>query len=280
MTDMSGRTAVVTGGGSGIGRALSLALAAEGASVAVADIILDNAQQVVDEIQAAGGMGLAVQCDVSDRASVNKVKAQVAGALGSVSLLFANAGATSFERFTDMSANDVDWILEVNLRGVVNCILAFYPDMAAAGDGHVFATASAAGLLPTFVPCHVPYTAAKMGIIGFMLNLRTEAAEAGVGCTVLCPGAVESGMKDNNARYRPERFGGPREGGVEVPEEFVSDADLQFRPAEEVAKMCLRAVRNNRPMVVTDGSMRQTFQDGYQRIVMEAFDDVDDFDRG
>ncbi len=279
MTDIKNRTAFVTGGGSGIGRGLALELAAQGARVAVADIILDNAQKVADEIIAAGGAAVAVHCDVCERDAVVAAKRQVEEQLGPVSLLFANAGATSFERITDMTENDVDWILQVNLMGVTNCVLAFYPDMVAARDGHIFATASTAGLMPTFVPYHAPYSAAKMGIIGMLLNLSVEAAEFNVGCTVLCPGGVQSGMKDNNASYRPARFGGPGEGGIKIPKEFAAHDDLVFRPADEVAKLCLQAVVNNRPMVISDARMRKTFQDGYLQIVMGAFDDVDAFDR-
>jgi NAD(P)-dependent dehydrogenase (short-subunit alcohol dehydrogenase family) len=279
MTDIKGRTAVVTGGGSGIGRGLALELATEGAQVAVVDILLDTALKVADEIIAAGGKAIAVQCDVCERDAVRAMKGRVEEALGPVSLLFANAGATSFERITDMEENDVDWILQVNLMGVTNCLLAFYPDMVKARDGHIFATASTAGLMPTFVPYHAAYSAAKMGIIGMMLNLRMEAAEYGVGCTVLCPGGVQSGMKDNNAKYRPARFGGPGEGGIKIPKEFSAHDNLVFRPAEEVAQLCLSAVKTNRPMVISDANMRKTFQEGYLDIVMRAFDDVEAFDR-
>lgn len=279
MTQIGGRTAVVTGGGSGIGRALANSLATEGASVAIADIIMENAEAVAAEINANGGTAMAVHCDVCDRESVRAMKEEVTRSLGAVSLLFANAGATSFERLTDMTEDDVDWIIQVNLMGVTNCLLAFYPDMVAAGDGHIFATASTAGLMPSWVPYHAPYSGAKMGIIGMMLNLRHEASEAGVGCTVLCPGGVESGMKDNNARYRPERFGGPGEGSVKIPEGFKDHGDLYFRPAEEVAQMCLQAVQGNRPMVITDGAMRQTFRETYLDVVMGAFDDIDEFER-
>jgi NAD(P)-dependent dehydrogenase (short-subunit alcohol dehydrogenase family) len=279
MTEIAGRVALVTGGGSGIGRALALGLAAEGAKVVVADILADNAGIVAGEIKKAGGTAMAVACDVSDRASVRRMKAEATAALGPVSLLFANAGATSFERLGEMSENDVDWIIQVNLMGVTNCLMAFYPDMIAARDGHMVATASTAGLLPGWVPYHAPYSASKMGVIGMMLNLRTEAAESGVGCTVLVPHGVQSGMKANNARYRPARFGGPGEGEVKVPEGFIAHANIRFRPAEDVAQMVLSAVRKNRPIVVTDGTMRGVFTDSYVKVVMEAFDDVDAFDR-
>lgn len=280
MTDIAGRVALVTGGGSGIGRGLCMALAAEGASVVVADIIAENAESVVRDIKQAGGKAIAQVCDVSDRAAVRNMK-QAANAAFSkpVSLLFANAGATSFERLTDMSEQDFDWIVQTNLMGVINCVLAFYPDMEAAGSGYIVATSSAAGLLPSWVPYHAPYSAAKLGVIGMMLNLRIEALERGVGCTVLCPGGVESGMKANNARYRPQRFGGPEDGGVKVPEGFFEAANVKFRPATEVAQMVLRAVRENHAMVVTDSAMRERFHETYVKTVLEAFDEIDAFER-
>jgi NAD(P)-dependent dehydrogenase (short-subunit alcohol dehydrogenase family) len=278
MVEIGGRVAVVTGGGSGIGRGLAMALAAEGASVAVADIRLDGAEAVAEEITAQGGRAIGVVCDVSDRASVHRMKARVEADLGTASLLFANAGATHFDRMSEMSEDDVDWILSVNLIGVSNCTMAFLPDMMAARDGHVVATASMAGLLPGWIPQHAPYSGAKLGVVGMMLNLRIEAAEYGVGVTVLCPGGVITGMK-NSPSYRPERFGGPSDRKVRRPEGFFEKVKLAFRPPEEAAQMVLRAVRDNRPMVVTDGSLRQVFVDTYVNVVMDAFDEADAFDR-
>jgi NAD(P)-dependent dehydrogenase (short-subunit alcohol dehydrogenase family) len=278
MRDFGGKTALVTGGGSGIGRSLALALAGEGARVVIGDIRLETARAVAKEIEAGGGTALAVHCDVSDRAAVRQMKTSANDAFGSVSLLFPNAGATSFERLTDMSEDDVDWILQSNLMGVTHCLTTFLPDMIAAREGHVVATASAAGLLPSWIPFHVPYSGAKMGIIGMMLNLRHELAEFGVGATVLCPFGVETGMRENNARYRPTRFGGPRTEPVKLPT-FFETAKLNFRSPDEVAQLVLRAVRDDRPMVVTDASQRSTFLASYVDLVMAAFDDVEAFDR-
>jgi len=278
VTEIRGRVALVTGAGSGIGRGLALALAAEGASVAVADIRADAAKAVADQVEAAGGHAIGVACDVSDRASVRRMKAEAEAALGRVSLLFANAGATHFDRMAEMSENDVDWILSVNLMGVSNCVMAFLPGMMAARDGHVVATASMAGVLPGWIPYHAPYSAAKLGVVGMMLNLRLEAAESGVAVTVLCPGGVTTGMR-NSPSYRPDRFGGPNDDKVRRPEGFFAEVNLAFRPPEEAAQMVLRAVRDNRPMVVTDGSMRRVFMDTYVNVVMEAFDEADAFDR-
>jgi NAD(P)-dependent dehydrogenase (short-subunit alcohol dehydrogenase family) len=278
VTEIRGRVALVTGGGSGIGRGLAVTLAAEGASVAVADIRADAAKAVAEELKAAGAKAIGVACDVSDRAAVRRMKAEAEAQVGPVTLLFANAGATAFDRLVDMPEDDVDWIIQVNLMGVTNCVMAFLPDLMAARDGHIVATASMAGVLPGWIPYHAPYSAAKLGIVGLMLNLRIEAAEAGVGMTVLCPGGVTTSMKDSPS-YRPARFGGPSEDKVRRPEGFFEEVNLAFRPPEEAARMVLRAVRDNRPMVVTDGSMRRFFKDTYVDVVMEAFDEADAFDR-
>ena len=146
MTEFAGKVAVVTGGGSGIGRGQVMALANEGASVVVADIIKENADRVAAEVQQAGGTAVAVACDVSDRDSVKKMKAEANDALGPVSLLFATAGVTWFDRLTDMSEKNVDWVIQVNLMGTMYCMQAFLPDMIEAREGHVVATASNAGL--------------------------------------------------------------------------------------------------------------------------------------
>jgi NAD(P)-dependent dehydrogenase (short-subunit alcohol dehydrogenase family) len=279
MTEIAGKAAVVTGGGSGIGRALARALAAEGASVVVADILEDRAEEVASEIADAGGSARAVACDVSDRDSVRQMRTRANEAFGVVSLLFANAGVTSVERLTELSDDDFDWITQVNFGGIANCVRTFIPEMIDQQSGHVVATASAVGLAPVHLPYHVPYTAAKAGVIGMMLNLRTELSEVGVGCTVVCPGGVATRIGET-PRYRPERFGGPFEGStVKALGNFRQREKIEFRPPERVAEMVLIAVRENRPMVVTDPKFRDRFTHEYVDTVMEAFDDVETFDR-
>lgn len=141
------------------------------------------------------------------------MKAEAYAALGSIRLVFANAGAVSFQPLLAMSDDDLDWIIQVNLMGVLNTTLAFLPDMVAAGYGHVVATASTSGLMPGWSPGQVAYSTAKMGIIGLIMNLAMELWQHNVPLTSYCPGGVATGMKDNNARYRPGRFGGPGQAG-------------------------------------------------------------------
>ncbi len=132
MTEIAGKAAVVTGGGSGMGRGIALQLAKEGARVVIADIIAANAEKVAQEIRALGGEAIGLACDVSDRASVRAMKAKANAAYGPILIVIPNAGATSFKRMKDIDDSEVDWIIQVNLMGVLNFIQIFLPDMLAA----------------------------------------------------------------------------------------------------------------------------------------------------
>ena len=274
MTEIAGKVAFVTGAGSGIGRALALALGREGVAVVAADIGGDRAEEVAAEIHEAGGRALAIACDVSDRASVRAAHAAANQAFGKVLLLFANAGATSFDPIESVSDEIMDWIVEVNLMGVSHCAQVFLPDMMAAGEGHVMATSSMAGLIPDLVGEHAHYAAAKLGVVGLLFSLRREVQDSGVEVTVLCPGGVKTAMAQSGS-YRPERFGGAFQRTRTAP--AYHKVQL-FRPPEEVAEMVLMAVLGNRPVVVTDVSYRQVFLDQYVDPVLAAFDDVVAFD--
>ncbi|MET1755263.1 SDR family oxidoreductase [Novosphingobium sp. RD2P27] len=279
MTEISGRTAVVTGGGSGIGMGLAKALAREGARVAVADIMPSNAQKVVDGIRSQGGEAIAVDCDVCERSAIGAMRDAVHAAYGPVQLLFANAGATSFDQLMEMSDEDVDWILQVNLHGVMNTTRAFLPDMIAAREGHVCATASMAGLLPGWIPEHAPYSAAKAGIIGLMMNLSLELTEYNIHTTSYCPGGVATGMKANNSRYRPLRFGGPTEGMVHVSEASAVAHAHDFYTPDAIAPMVLDAVRHDRAFVFDHPDQREQFRRTYSGVVEACYDAADQWHR-
>jgi NAD(P)-dependent dehydrogenase (short-subunit alcohol dehydrogenase family) len=279
MTDIAGKAAVVTGGGSGIGMGLAKELARRGASVAVADIILENARKVADEINAGGGKAVAIHCDVCERSSIKQLKSEANARLGPIQLLFANAGATSFDPLMEMSDDDVDWIIHVNLMGVMYTTRAFLPDMITAKCGHVVATASMAGLLPGWIPVHVPYSAAKMGVIGLMMNLALEMKPHGVHTSIYCPGGVQSGMKQNNASYRPAKFGGPGKGEVQISEASFKNKSIGFYAPESIAPMVLRAVENNRPFVFDHGDQRRIFRETYSAVVEACYDDIDQYER-
>ncbi len=279
MTQISGKSAVVTGGGSGIGRGLAMELARQGASVAIADINPDNASKVAADITAMGHRAVAIPTDVCDRASVRALAQEAAHHLGPIQLLFANAGATSFDPLADMSEDDIEWIVEVNLMGVMRCTRAFLPAMIAAntnglGGSHICATSSMAGLLPAWIPDHAPYSAAKAGIIGLMLNLGLELAPHNIHTTAYCPGGVASGMKAHNATYRPARFGGPQAGEVEIAHDDAQLSTLAFYTPDAIAPIVLNAVKNNRPFVFDHANQRQLFFETYAKIVDSCYDDI------
>jgi NAD(P)-dependent dehydrogenase (short-subunit alcohol dehydrogenase family) len=268
MTEIAGKAAVVTGGGSGIGMGLAKELARQGAAVAIADIILENAEKVAGEIRASGGKAIA------------RMRDDAVGALGPIQLVFANAGATSFTPLAEMSDDDVDWIVHVNLMGVMYTARAFLPGLIAAGEGHICATASMAGLLPGWLPEHVPYSAAKAGIIGMMMNLGLELRPHNIRTTSYCPGGVASGMKANNGRYRPARFGGPEEvAEVQFTGNSTTHSALPFYHPEAVAPMVLDAVRNNRPFAFDHADQRRFFRETYSDVVEACYDATDDWER-
>jgi len=275
MTDISGRIALVTGGGSGIGRALAHMLAREGAKVVIVDILDDQAQTVTEEIISQGGEALAATCDVCERDNIEAVRQRVLATFGPVDLLFANAGATSLGKLTDRDVSEIDWMTAVNFAGVMHCLQVFLPDMVARQTGHVVATASMAGLTPNLIPHHVAYTAAKAGVIGMMFNLRQELTEANIGCTVLCPGAVATNI-NNTPLYRPTRFGGPQTETL-WDEVSIDLSGLDYRPPAEIAEQVLIAVRENRPLVITDPAGATQFKEQYVDVVMQAFAEAEAF---
>jgi NAD(P)-dependent dehydrogenase (short-subunit alcohol dehydrogenase family) len=274
MTEISGKAAVVTGGGSGIGRGLALELAGRGCPVAVADIQIAKAEKVAAQIKAAGGQAIALACDVCDRHSIKAMAEAATAALGPIQLVFANAGATSFDQLMDMSDDDVDWIIQVNLMGVMWTTRAFLPGMIAAGGGHICATASMAGLLPGWIPNHAPYSAAKAGIIGLMMNLGLEMKAHNVFTTSYCPGGVASGMNQNNATYRPAKFGGPGQGAVAISEASFEHKSMDFYTPEAVAPIVLNAVANNRAFVLDHAEQRPHFAETYSSVVEACYDDI------
>jgi NAD(P)-dependent dehydrogenase (short-subunit alcohol dehydrogenase family) len=274
MTEPAGKVALVTGGGSGIGRGIVLALADEGASVIVVDLLEERAQEVAAEVKAAGGKAVPLACDVSQRAEVKKLKMAANEALGEVSLLFANAGVTWFDPLTAMKDEDVDWVIHVNLMGSLYCVQEFLPSMIRAGEGHIVATASNAGLIPGWVPYHTPYSISKAGMIAMMLNLRQELEGTGVGSTVYCPGGVRGRIAESYA-HRPAQFGGPVDQPLNIDPEWAKNNIIGSLEAEEVGPWILRAVRENAPIALDHANQRKHFLDHYVNHALKAFDEAE-----
>jgi NAD(P)-dependent dehydrogenase (short-subunit alcohol dehydrogenase family) len=188
-----GRSAIVTGAGSGIGRALAHALTAAGAHVTCADLDAEAADRTA---AAAPGPGTArpARVDVTDAAAVQAAVDDVLARHGRLDLLFNNAGITFGGETEDLTLAQWNAVIDVNVRGVVHGVAAAYPVMVRQGHGQIVNTASAGGLMAAGLI--TSYVMSKHAVVGLSLALRTEAAAKGVGVTVLCPSAVETPILD------------------------------------------------------------------------------------
>ena len=206
METMKNRVAVVTGAASGIGKALSLAFAAEGSSVVLADVEDEALAAAKAEVEALGVTALAVKTDVTDEESVADLCSATLEAFGEVHILCNNAGVGGGGLIKNQQLVDWKWVIDVTLWGVINGLHHFLPHLIEAEDSHVVSTASVAGLMA--VPGLAPYNAAKYGVVAIMETLHHEMMrdeEANLGVSVLCPGVVRTNIATAQ-RNRPEHL--------------------------------------------------------------------------
>jgi len=189
---LSGRIALVTGGGRGIGRAVALALAREGAAVAVAARSADQLDETARLIHEAGGRAIALPADISDPAAVRRMADAAADQLGPIDILVNNAGVARFATVLDADPNDWRLMFEVNLLGAFLCTQAVLPAMLERGRGWIINISSSAGIKG--YPEQAGYCASKHGMIGFAKALALETRGTGVRVHSLCPGAVDTAM--------------------------------------------------------------------------------------
>lgn len=242
MKQIAGSIAVVTGAGSGIGRATALALAAQGARVAVTDLEPGRAQETVGMIAASGGEAQAFVLDVANPAQARDVASQVHESLGAPSILVNNAGIAVGGLFLDTSLESWQRIMSINLMGVVHCCRAFVPAMVQAGrPGHIVNIASMLGY--TGMRGVTAYCATKFGVIGFSESLRAEMHDHAIGVSAICPGIIRTNIINAGILESAEL-------DVEAQRKKI-DALYEKRnfAPEKVAAAVLRAIRRNRAVV-------------------------------
>jgi len=258
------KVAVVTGGASGIGRAIGLALAEKGAHVVVADIEEERAHQVADEIAARGVHAMAAVCDVSKEESVEQLAERAWRELGRVDLLFNNAGVSGGTWLLDSSSKDLAWLFAVNVFGVwygCKCFGRRFRDQGT--PAWIVNTGSEHSLgLP-----HIQagfYTATKHAVLGLSDVLRAELPPH-IGVSILCPGVVRTEFW-NASRNRPAEFGGPAEAAKEIQAIMARGKD-----AIEIGRQAVAGVERGDFYIVTHPHARSYVEKRYGEI-LAAFD--------
>jgi 2-hydroxycyclohexanecarboxyl-CoA dehydrogenase len=238
--DIPGSLVLVTGAGSGIGRATALAFADAGARVLAVDINRESAEKTAAECAERGPGSAAYKVDVADREAVLRLAVEVQDEHGPLDVLVNNAGVGMSARFLDMPLEDWDWIVSINLMGAIYMCRAFGPKMVERGRGHVVNISSGLGYTPTAT--EPGYGTTKAAVLAFSRSLRADWHTQGVGVSAICPGVINTPII-SHTRFRGERA---------APEQVARVKDMfkkRGHPPELVAKAVLAAVRDNKSVV-------------------------------
>jgi NAD(P)-dependent dehydrogenase (short-subunit alcohol dehydrogenase family) len=230
----AGRVAIVTGGASGIGKAVSRELSSRGVRVVVADVNESGARAAAAEL--GGDTASAAGVDVCDRAAVRSLVEETAAAHGRLDFIFNNAGIAVIGDALDMAAEDWDRLVDVNVRGVVHGVEAAYPLMVRQGFGHIVNTASMAGLTP--VPGFTGYALTKHAVVGLSISLRAEAVRYGVRVSAVCPGLVRTSIIDHAKML-----------GITDRAAAIAQTPIKMYSVEGCARTIVSGVERNRAII-------------------------------
>jgi NAD(P)-dependent dehydrogenase (short-subunit alcohol dehydrogenase family) len=266
MKEFDGKSAFITGGASGIGLGMARAFASAGMKVAIADIKSELLSKAKADIEARGVECLTIELDVSDRTAVRQAATETVAAFGKLHLLCNNAGVGGINRPLDEAEDlDWDWVINVNLMGAVNCLLAFIPFLKAHGEGgHIINTSSVSGLRVYDGRGQGIYATTKFALVGMTEALEQDLKPLGIGVSLLCPGFVKTELP-NAPRNRPAKFGGPVAPGHASNSSLSAAAASGIEP-DDCGKLVLNAIKNDEFYILTDGNERDLIQARFDRL--------------
>ncbi|MDE0912257.1 MAG: SDR family NAD(P)-dependent oxidoreductase [bacterium] len=250
--DLKGKTAVVTGGGSGIGKGMCRRFAHQGMNVVVADIEGEAAEKVAIALRTEGARAIALACDVSQRSDIESLATASIDEFGAVDVACNNAGIFFGGKLREFTEGDWEWTMSVNLMGVVHGSTIFGKHMAERGSGQIVNTASIGGWAPD--PNCAPYTTSKFAVVGFSEALRRDLEPDGVGVTILCPGPVATGMAKAD-RLRPASAGSSN--ATSLAAEPVMAVGM---PPDDVGDLVIDGIRENATYVFTHPDFGAAFE--------------------
>ncbi len=279
MLEFQGKVAVVTGAGSGIGRALACGFARQGMAVALADLdegaLAATAELIGEHTESLET--LTQVCDVSQAPDVGALADAVYGRWGHADVLCNNAGVFVGGLIWDRPVEDFEFVFGANLWGILHGIRAFVPRMMAQDtEGHIVNTASVAGLLGA--PFESPYAISKFAAFAATESLAHDLAAAGskLKASVLCPGMIKTNILDSES-HRPERLAAPVTDDQKVIADFLGDAVDRGMDPDEVADKVIAALRSDRFLILTHDAYPQLLVDRVAALVEGRLPAVPDF---
>ena len=271
MQQLSGKTAFVTGGAGGLGLAMAQAFLRQGMKVMIADIDQPSVDRALEDLAASGGQVAGTRCDVADRASVQAAARKAVETFGKVHVVCNNAGVGVVGPIGTIDAPDWDWILDVNLKGVIHGVEVFLPLIESHGEGgHFVNTGSMSSLVVR--PGREPYAATKFAILALSEGWAMQLEPRNIGVSVLCPGYVHTRIAESG-RSRQERYGGAHsspqieQSGGPPQEANIAGA----MPPEPVGERVVEAIKAGELYIITHPEMRPVVAARFARI-LRAFD--------
>ena len=276
MKSVKGKTAYVSGAASGIGFGITTALAQAGARVAMVDIRADALADAKARLHNLSDQVETFVSDVSDAAILAETAREIDAKFGPLHIVCNNAGVAMLGMpLEEIPLADWDWVIDVNIKGVVNGIHTFVPQLRAqGGEAHIVNTASIGGLQvnPNFQTG--AYSMTKYAVVALSEALENELVGSSIGVSVLCPAAVDTGIH-LSARSRPDRLGGPFE---RKADHFMGDLLKDGLRPEQVGGRVVKAIESNEFYILTHSSPREWVERRFNRI-MAAFDQAEAFER-